>query len=200
MEDIQNPKSKVQITQPKSARLSNFGKFTVKGEGNRIEMGENSRLGPLRIEFLGNNNTLLIAENVIYKAGQVRIVGHNQIIQIGRGTTIERCYLLCQENCKIEIGADCMFSYDITLRTTDAHSILDLHTRKRINPGASISIGNHVWVGQGVLISKGVTIQEDCIIGTRSFVNRSIAQSHCIIAGTPAKVVKQEVTWDRKRL
>lgn len=93
-----------------------------------------------------------------------------------------------------------MFSYDITVRTTDAHSILDYTTRERINYGSSISIGDHVWVGASALISKGVCIPNDCIIGARSFVNRTITEEHTIIAGSPAKIVRTGVTWDRERL
>jgi acetyltransferase-like isoleucine patch superfamily enzyme len=93
-----------------------------------------------------------------------------------------------------------MFSYEIVIRTTDAHSVLDLETRERINKAESISIGNHVWLGAEVMITKGVSLPDDCIVGARSICNRSVDEPHTVIAGIPAKVVKRGVTWDRERI
>ena len=70
---------------------------------------------------------------------------------------------------------------------------------KRINSNDDIEIGNHVWCGLRVIIQKGVKIQDDVIIGANAFVNKSINESHCVIAGCPATIVKRNVTWNTKQ-
>ena len=52
-----------------------------------------------------------------------------------------------------------------------------------------------MWLGRGVFILKGSEIGEDCVVGAASVVNRKIRLSNVIIAGVPAKVVKESVDW-----
>lgn len=70
----------------------------------------------------------------------------------------------------------------------------------RINPSKSISIGEHVWIGNRVIITKGVSIPNDCVVGTGAIVTHPVAESHSVIAGVPAKVVKHNINWDALRL
>lgn len=194
------PASALVIDSKKSSRLNPEIILNITGEGNQLVLGEKSRIAINRLDITGNNNRVIIGDNVSYKRGHIRISGNNQTIIIGSQTTLERCNMICAEGCDITIGEDCMISYDVVLRTTDGHSILDYETRKRINVAAGVVVGNHVWIGAGTIIGKGVCIPNDCIIGARSFVNRSLEQEHAIIAGSPAKVVKVGVTWDRERV
>ena len=53
-----------------------------------------------------------------------------------------------------------------------------------------ISIGNDVWVGAGAVIATNVTIGENSVIGANAFVNSDVP-SNCVVAGSPAKVVKR---------
>lgn len=55
-----------------------------------------------------------------------------------------------------------------------------------------VSIGDNVWIGENVCILPGVNIGNGCIIGANSIVNRDISDN-CMVAGTPAKVIKR---WD----
>lgn len=52
-----------------------------------------------------------------------------------------------------------------------------------------ISIGDNVWIGDNVCILQGVKIGNGCVIGANSVVNKDI-KDNCIIAGSPAKVIK----------
>ena len=53
-----------------------------------------------------------------------------------------------------------------------------------------VHIGKNVWIGQNVVILPGVTIGDWAIIGAGSIVNRDVP-SYCIVAGNPARIVKQ---------
>lgn len=50
-----------------------------------------------------------------------------------------------------------------------------------------------------VLVSKGVSIADDCIVGANSVILKSITENHCIVAGTPGKIIRRGVTWNKGR-
>ena len=54
----------------------------------------------------------------------------------------------------------------------------------------AVSVGNHVWIGDKATILGGVTIGDNVIIGANSVVTHDVP-SHCMVAGAPAKIVRQ---------
>ena len=82
---------------------------------------------------------------------------------------------------------------------SDNHSIIDVASGKRINPSRPITIGDHVWVGQEVTILKGTAIGSHSIVGAGSIV-RGVVPPNTLVAGSPARVIRSGVTWDRRRL
>lgn len=58
-------------------------------------------------------------------------------------------------------------------------------------PGEPIVIGDDVWVGANVTILKGVTIGSGSIVATGSVVTRGEYPPRSIIAGNPARFVKE---------
>ena len=51
-------------------------------------------------------------------------------------------------------------------------------------------IENNVWVGDSAIICKGVTLGENSVIGAGAVVANSVPPN-CIVAGNPARVVKE---------
>jgi len=175
-------------------------KYDIVGDGNTIEIMKGAVLSNMMIYMRGNNHKLKIGEDCHFKGGSVWFEDKNCRIEIGEKTTIESAHLAVTEpDRKIIIGDDCMFSNAIELRTGDSHSIIDNHTKKRINPAQDIIIGNHVWIGAHSIILKGVTVSDNSIIGTNSLVTGNIP-GNSISAGIPAKVVKTDVDWVRERI
>ncbi|MFI8726246.1 acyltransferase [Stutzerimonas kunmingensis] len=172
-------------------------KFNERGRGNRLYIGKGCFLGNVRFDMLGNNNNIIIEDDVYIKKAHFRHRGNDQVIKVGGSTRINGVYFLCESGCSIETGEGCLFSYDISLRTTDAHHILDLETGEKLNEPKSITIGNHVWVGTEVVVTKGVTIADDVVVGQRALVNKSVLESHVIVAGAPGQIVRRGVTWKR---
>jgi acetyltransferase-like isoleucine patch superfamily enzyme len=98
-------------------------------------------------------------------------------------------------NCSdhIAIGADCAFSWEIDILDTDFHSIVE--TDGKVQPNhAPIQIGDRVWVGIGAKILKGVTIGDDVVVAAGAVVTRSVP-SRTLVAGSPAKVIRQIAGW-----
>jgi acetyltransferase-like isoleucine patch superfamily enzyme len=167
------------------------------GTGNVVRFASGCKFDG-SIEVHGSGNVIDVGTQCVIR-GKIVVEGRNQRVTIGAHTTFVGVYLLCIEDCNLEIGAHCMFSRDIEIRTSDAHSIIDRATGRRINAAASVHIGNHVWIGVGALVSKGVRIADDSIVGAKSFVNGVFTEEGVVLAGAPARIVKRGVTWHRTR-
>jgi acetyltransferase-like isoleucine patch superfamily enzyme len=175
-------------------------KLKVSGKGNKIFLDKGAILGKMnavRLEFIGDNNIFHLKRNSLVKRGHYRFSGSEGIINIGLGTTIGNAYFLCEDSTKIVLGKDCMLSYDVEFRTTDAHSLIDGKSLKIINLPNDIIIGDHVWIGKGVCLLQGIEITNNVVVGTRALVTKSFTQENVAIAGVPAKVVRENVLWER---
>jgi len=93
-----------------------------------------------------------------------------------------------------------MFSYDIILRNGESpHLIFDRKTKRYIDHAGHIIIGDHVWIGEGVYLNKRTAIADECIAAARSVITKPFSETHCLLAGNPAKVVKSDVEWVRNK-
>lgn len=172
------------------------GRVSVQGNANRIIVHEGASLKGV-VSIKGNNNRVIFGRDSRYQ-GNILVKGDGLTVSFGHHSTTVDVYILAQEG-SVSIGPHCMFSREIEIRTTDAHSVIDRATGARINPGKSIKIGGHVWVGVGAIINKGANIPDDCIVGAMSFVNKNFDEEGVALAGSPAEVVKRGVTWSRFR-
>ncbi len=136
-------------------------------------------------------NVILVIESDSYcKIGLNFRVMNNSMIKVKKRTSLE-------------IGDDCLLSYDVALWTNDAHTIFDVKTGENINStddicaGRRIVIGNHVWIGYRATLLYNTNIGDGSIIGANSLVKHQIP-NNCIAAGIPAKVIRTDVTWCTK--
>lgn len=128
----------------------------------------------------------------------------NSSLQIGKEFSVGENYHIALDNyTEILIGDDCMFSNDVFLRSNDGHSIFDIATGKNINSTQEIGkkrkieIGNHVWVGMRAAILYHTKIGDGSIVGALSLV-KNVFPNNCILAGTPAKMIKKDISWSRE--
>lgn len=184
----------------KSKAFLNNCKIIVKGDNNIIDLGKICYLKKTKISVCGNNNKLTLGEKDYINSGDFCLEDNNNDISIGDRTTFAgRVHLAATEGKRIGIGSRCLFSANVIVRTGDSHSIFDSSTSKRINMAKDVIIGNHVWVAYGVSILKGVLISDDSVVGTASVVTNEFKNSNVIIAGSPAKEIRKNITWDNER-
>lgn len=143
----------------------------------------------------GSNNRLVIGDGVISaEGGTIKLEDECNTIRIGRGTSFINAFIAASDyNTEITFGERCMVSNQVVIRNSDVHSILNAEGQ-RINHGRSTHIGNHVWVGYGATIGAG------SIAGTQAVVPERDFPEGVVIAGNPAKVVKEGVNWCGERI
>lgn len=148
----------------------------------------------IKISFKGRNNTLTLGKNLLI--GNFKVVfGNDGICSIGDDTEIiDAIFFVAYA--KLSIGRDCLFGSGITLRTHDGHHIFDLNTHKRINVPKDIIIGDHVWLAKDVTLLPGASIGTGTVVGANALTSSQFPE-HCIIAGVPAKVIRENICWSK---
>ena len=174
-------------------------KIKISGNNNILYIGKNSLLRDSNIFIKGNNNIIYIGDDCVVNNTSIILDNEGSEIRIGNKTSIAKVQIVSLEPYKIEIGEDCMLSYDIEIRNTDSHKIYDKNTNERINEGSSINIGNHVWLGMRAIILKGVAIGDNSIVAAGSIVTKDV-KANTIVSGNPAKQIKENVYWTREEV
>ncbi len=67
----------------------------------------------------------------------------------------------------------------------------DPHDLRQSLPGRPIRIGAYCWLGMGTVILPEVELGDFTIVGAGSIVTKSFPEGYCVIAGNPAKVIRQ---------
>ncbi len=176
-----------------ASKLRN-SKITIIGNNNQIYIGKNCIINDCSISITGDNNVLVIDDTARLLGGATMHLDGNATIHIGKNAGVRKVDFLARD-AKIEVGELCMFSYNIIVRTHDSHKVIDRESGTVVNTPKDVNLGRHVWIGQNATILKGVNIGDDSVIALGSIVTKS-CPSNCIMAGTPAKIVKTGVTWD----
>jgi acetyltransferase-like isoleucine patch superfamily enzyme len=179
-----------------SARMreSGSGTITLLGSGNTVEIADTDyHLGVYLT--LKNNSTLKIGGNVnCYNL--VTYQADDAILEIGASVGFNGIVRLSMhEPGRLAIGDGSLFADQVEMSISDMHSIIDATTRTRLNPAKDIVIGRRVWIGSRSLILKGITIGDGSIVGAMSVVTRNVP-ANCVVAGNPAKIVRENATWD----
>ena len=167
----------------------------IYGDNNTIDIGEGSRLKNTRITMMGSNNHVIAEDGSKFDGPCSISLDGNAILYIGRNSGIRGVKFIVKDG-TITIGRNCIFSYDILLRNTDGHKILD-NEGDVTNQPQDITIEDHVWICERCTILKGVTIKTDSVVAFGSVVTKD-CPPHSIMAGNPARVVKRNINWLNK--
>lgn len=175
-------------------------RIDCKGKNNTILLDKQTLLTNCHIYIRGNDNVIAIGKQAHAKCAEFYIEDNCNRIQIGNNTNLcGQIHLACTEGKTITIGDGCMFSSQIVFRTGDSHSVLSTEG-ERINPAQDIIVGDRVWLGHRVLLNKGTVISADSVVGTGAVVTKAFTQPNVVIAGVPAKIIKQNISWCAERL
>lgn len=100
-------------------------------------------------------------------------------VSIGREGFLNGCHLSCKS--RLDIGNRVWIGPGSRVFDADQHD-LDSERVEKIEP---VVIGDHSWIASDVTVLRGVEIGEQCVVGTRSLVTRSMPP-HTLALGNPA--------------
>lgn len=123
----------------------------------------------------------------VYAGSYIRVAPKGRLILHG-GFINENVQITAGD--VVEIGAGFTCGRDVVIRSYDGHTIC----QEGYKISEPIKIGKHVWIGQGATILKGVTIGDGAIIAAGAIVTKDVP-AKTIVAGIPAKVVRENVNW-----
>ena len=183
-----------------------YGKIKIdfsKAENCRVFIGERFN-GSLELHITGKNSLIYIGNDCDLKNLKLSSRQDNDFIAVGNYvTTTNRNHWMSGQgsgNSKpaIVIGDDCMFSYDILIRNTDAHPIFNVKDGRVLNePTKIVLIEPHVWIGQNVNILKSVTIGACSIVALGATVTKDIPRFSSA-KGIPAiSKINKDAIWSR---
>ena len=117
-------------------------------------------------------------------------------------------YIKCTDGAKLKIGDRCFFNHNCSITVVDnvtigdhcmfANNLVIIDHDHKVEDGRvtgnliskPIEIGNNVWCGADVVILKGVKIGDGAIVAAGAVVTKDIP-AHSVVAGVPAKCIKQ---------
>ena len=162
-------------------------------------MNGNVNLASCSFFIQGSNNRIIIGEGSFLGAASFWIEDDNNVIEIGRKASVNsNCNFTCTEGHRLLIGEGCLFSSNINFQVGDGHGIFDINGN-RLNLTEDIIIGDHVWIGKRASVLKGARIPANSVVGTGAIVTKQFTQENVVIAGVPAKVVKENIIWKKDR-
>ena len=147
--------------------------------------------------FLGDCGSVGLQEmkgGIYLEDGAKLILNAMCVIEFGRN-------FYCNKNChirsaeRIKFGDECSLGWNVQINTDDGHSIL--HDGKAVKRVGSIDIGDHVWLTSNTIVIKNVSIADGCIVAQGTVVTKSITEPKVLVGGIPAKIIRQDVEWEK---
>ena len=178
------------------AGLSIFvGRRTKIKMKSKVNLGKGVNIGSNVVIDALSKDGVNIGSNV--KIGDyTRILCTGTIRSIGKGFSIgDNCGI--GENCffgaagGINIGSDVIMGQNVRFHSEN-HNFEepDILIRLQGVTNKGIKVGDNCWIGSGVVFLDGAEIGDGCVVAANSVVNKKF-NSNSIIAGTPARVIKE---------
>ena len=173
-------------------------KFAAFGAGSIIGFPTGALYGERWIEIGAGT---MIAAQVSLSAGMVpgQDLGEVPLMRIGDRCLIGRGSHIVAHH-SIVIGDD-VYTGPYVYITDQNHGYADPETPigRQWPSNAAVSIGAGSWLGAGVIVLPGSVIGRNVVVAAGSVV-RGVVPDCCVVAGVPARVVREYVTgngWTR---
>lgn len=168
-----------------------------------IVMDENSSLEINRQDYRIDRGSLcrieLDDDSVLQISGHVSLHRNTKLhlhpgasLSIGNNTYLNGAEIDCSG--QMTIGKDCAIAEGMKIMDKSWHEISDYTTGWAENADQSITIGDHVWIATNAIILPGLRLGDGCIVAAGAVVTHDVPE-RCLVAGVPAKVIREEVNW-----
>lgn len=142
---------------------------------------------------LSENSKMIFAGYFKSADGCIFHLKNKATLRLGAYTTFgDNVRVVCSNH--IEVGDYTQITFDSILSDSNCHYMIDFSNMTIKNRNGEILLGKRNWIGNNSRINKGTKTGDGCIIASGSMTNKSYAGNNIVIAGAPAKVVKENVT------
>ena len=86
-----------------------------------------------------------------------------------------------------------LLGWNVNMNTTNGHHVFDNGVERSME--GDILIGRHVWIGSWANIAKSTSVADGCIVAQNSLVSGGHDTPNTLIAGMPAKDIKNNYSW-----
>ena len=190
---LNNGNNKIQIAQ--DFLDTSDGTITINGDGSHVLIGDGANAFERMSLTCGPSSTVHIGHGVRLASVQIYVCPHSKLLIGHHSAFANEGQIFVHETKPITIGHNCLISEGVNFWVSDAHSIIDLESGRRINPSRPIHVGHRVWLGRNVSVFKGAHIGDGSIIGAQSIVS-GVIPANALAYGSPARVVRENVSWD----
>lgn len=178
-------------------KLLTNDRVIIKGVDN-IETGGLVEVGMLHTGFTHRyDHTFLNVRGRLIFRGDYMIgkgcrfdIGPNATAIFGSGYVNANTTFIIQH--ELTVGDDCSISWGCQFLDDDFHEVSYAEKRQK-NP--RIVIGDHVLIGSNATLLKGTRIANHCVVAAGAVVASTFTTPGCLIAGNPARVIREHVTW-----
>jgi acetyltransferase-like isoleucine patch superfamily enzyme len=165
--------------------------FAAFGAGSLIGFPAGALYGQKWIEIGAGT---MIGSHVTLSAGMVpgQDLGAQPVVRIGNGCVIGRGSHIVA-HCSIVIGDDVFTGPNVYI-TDQNHGYADpdVPIGRQWPVNDTVTIGRGSWLGAGAIILPGASIGRNVVVAAGSVVRGRIPDL-CVVAGVPAKVVRQHL-------
>lgn len=146
---------------------------------------------------LSGNDALFVVGDESIMPVTVTTIREGSTVLIGeRANSISPVAITAMNGGIIVVGADALWAGGVLIITDDFHAIRDRSSGRRVNVyGGRVVIGERVWLAIGASLHGDCHVGHDSVVGTGAMVRNTALPAHCVSAGRPAEVVREEVVW-----
>jgi len=89
------------------------------------------------------------------------------------------------------LGSGCAISWGVRILDSDIHKLVQ---EGETSPHAPIQIGKDCWIGTNAVVLKGTELGDGSIVAAGAVVASKVPPNS-LVAGVPARVMRENVTW-----
>lgn len=180
-------------------KMGKIYKNRIKIDGSRKKIifgwGGSNHIISNRYSYItiGKDARITFKGNACFGEGNSLRCDEGELIFGKNFSTNKNCNISC--NYKMEFADNVLVGWNVIFRDSDGHKIF-FNNEEKISK-KEVIIGKNVWICSYANILKGAEIPEGCVVAWKSLVLKKFNIKNSIIGGSPAKVIQENICWEK---